>query len=80
MANSEFLEKANRLIETQKYFMRLLYQLVFILTSDSPASKEAKELIEKMKEMGLVTDIQIGKAIEDVKRFRERVLDRVFNP
>ncbi|MBS7612480.1 hypothetical protein KEJ27_09850 [Candidatus Bathyarchaeota archaeon] len=77
MEDTELLEKASRLIETQKYFMRLLYQLAFIVTSDSPASKDAKRIIEYMKEKGMISEIQIGKAIEDVKRFREKILDRI---
>jgi hypothetical protein len=77
-SNGDLLGKAEEFIDTQKMYMRILYQLAFILTSDSPASKEAKELINKMKELGLVSEIQIGKAIEDVKRFREKILDKIY--
>jgi hypothetical protein len=76
--NGDLLGKAEEFIDAQKMYMRILYQLAFILTSDSPASKEAKELINKMKELGLVSEIQIGKAIEDVKRFREKILDKIY--
>jgi hypothetical protein len=31
-----------------------------------------------MKELGLVSEVQIGKAIEDVKRFREKILDKIY--
>jgi hypothetical protein len=76
--NGNLLSKAEEFIDAQKTYMRILYQLAFILTSDSPKSKEAKELIDKMKELGLVSEIQIQKAIEDTKRFREKILDKIY--
>jgi hypothetical protein len=76
--NGDLLGKAEKFIDAQKMYMKVLYQLAFILTSDSPKSQEAKELINKMKELGLVSEIQIQKAIEDTKRFREKILDKIY--
>ena len=77
-SHGDLLREIQKLIDSQKMYMKVLYQLAFILTSDSPESSKAKELINKMKELGLVSEIQIQKAIEDVKRFRDKVLDKVY--
>ena len=71
------LEEAKRLIEESKTIMKTLYQLCFIATSENPKNKEAMELIRKMKEKGLVSEEEVRKALIDVKRWRELVLDRV---
>ena len=74
----EVLQKAIRLIDRNKRIMRILYQLAFIVTSYSPDSNEARQILEEMKELGLVTQAEIDKAIEDVQRWRDLVLDKAF--
>lgn len=78
MLEDELFVKAKMLVKNSKKIMRLLYQLCFIETSMSPKSHEAHKLIEEMIEKGLITKAQYQKALEDVERWREKILDKVW--
>lgn len=75
----ELFSIAEELVKKSKRVMKVVYQLAFIVTSDSPDAKKAQELLDKMVEEGLVTKRQVWKAIDDVARWRDRVLDRLMN-
>lgn len=73
----EILRRAEKLVEDTKKVMKILYQLSFIATSDNPNRLEAMELIQQMIEMGLVSEEEAHKAMMDVKRWRDLVLDKI---
>jgi len=82
MSEKDFLKimnEARKLVRLSKRKMKILYQLVFIETSGSPDSKKAHELIEKMIQQGLITEAQYMKAIDDVERWRRKILDKIFH-
>ena len=74
----DIYHEAKRLVKRSKKVMRLLYQLAFIESSGSPDSDKAHELIEEMIKKGLITRAQYYKALDDVERWRKRVLDKMF--
>lgn len=71
------LERARQLVKEAKEVMKILYQLCFIATSDNPLNEDAKELIKEMIEKGYVSEDEVRKAISDVKRWRDLVLDKM---
>lgn len=75
---SETVEKADKLIKLVRKRQKILYQLAFISTSLNPASEEAKKILEEMIKEGIVSYKEVNKALEDVKKWRERFLDHVF--
>jgi len=74
----DIFSRAEELVKKSKQVMKVLYQLAFIATSESPDAAKAEELINKMIEMGLITERQKWKAYDDVVRWRKRVLDRLL--
>lgn len=75
----EIFSIAEELVKKSKRVMKIVYQLAFIVTSDSPDAKKAEELLNRMIDEGLITQRQKWKAIDDVQRWRERVLDRLMS-
>ncbi|MEM1725290.1 MAG: hypothetical protein QXW71_05950 [Thermoplasmata archaeon] len=76
--SSEIFIKAKKLIDEVKQIQSILYQLVFIMTSENPRSKEAKEIVDELVKMGLVSEAEVRKAINDTERWREKILDRTI--
>jgi len=72
----EVFELAKSLIEHERKTMKILYQLAFIYTSESPKKDEAWKIMKEMVKKGLITEAQMMKAIEDVTRWRKLFLDR----
>ena len=75
---NEIIDKAIQLIQFSKNKMKILYQLMFIATSDAPEREEAERIIQEMIEKRMVTIEQVEKAREDVKRWRRIFLDRTL--
>jgi hypothetical protein len=75
--NEELMLKATELIQFSKNKMKILYQLMFIATSDAPERDMAENIINEMLERKMFTIEQVEKAREDVKRWRRMFLDRV---
>ena len=75
--NEELMMKATELIQFSKNKMNILYQLMFIATSDAPEREMAENMISQMLERKMFTIEQVEKAREDVKRWRRMFLDRV---
>lgn len=71
MKLEEIMRRAKELIKLEKEVTKLLYQLAFIYTNESPRKEEALRLMQRLAEMGLVSPKQITKAINDVKRWRK---------
>lgn len=71
MKLEEIMRRAKELIKMEKEITKLLYQLAFVYTNESPRKEEALRLMQKLAEMGLVSPKQITKAINDVKRWRK---------
>jgi len=80
MSNNEsildLLDRAKRVIEEVKHIQKLLYQLAFVVTSDNPKAKEAEEIINELIRRGLVSEEEAKKALNDVTRWRMRILDK----
>lgn len=74
--SSEIFIKAKKLIDEVKQIQSTLYQLVFIMTSENPKSSKAKEIVDELVNMGLVSESEVRKAINDIERWREKILDR----
>ena len=72
----ELFERARAIIEDVKHVQKLLYQLAFIMTSDNPRAKEAEELIQLLIKKGLISESEARKALNDVVRWRAKILDR----
>jgi hypothetical protein len=75
--NEELMIKATELIQFTKNKMKILYQLMFIATSDAPEREIAENMISQMLSRGMFTIEQVEKAREDVKRWRRMFLDRI---
>jgi len=75
--NEELMMKATELIQFSKNKMKILYQLMFIATSDAPEREMAENMISQMLDRNMFTIEQVEKAREDVKRWRRMFLDRV---
>jgi hypothetical protein len=75
--NDELMMRAMELIQLSKNKMKILYQLMFIATSDAPERDMAENMISQMLSRGMFTIEQVEKAREDVKRWRRMFLDRV---
>jgi hypothetical protein len=75
--NEELMLKATELIQFTKNKMKILYQLMFIATSDAPEREMAENMISQMLDRKMFTIEQVEKAREDVKRWRRMFLDRV---
>jgi len=78
LSAEDIFAKAEELVKKSKQVMKVLYQLAFIATSESPDAPEAERLMNRMIELGLITERQKWKAIDDVQRWRRRVLDRLL--
>jgi len=72
----ELFDRARKVIEEVKHIQKILYQLAFVATSDNPKAKEAEEIINKLIEKGVVSDAEAKKALNDVTRWRMRILDK----
>lgn len=70
------LERAKDLIEKARNIQQVIYQLAFIATGPSAYSELAKQYLEEMIQSGLATRGEVEKALDDVKRFRDKILDR----
>lgn len=77
ISEQELFKRAEDIINRAKKIMSTLYKLAFIATSDNPLREQAVELINEMKHRGLVSEEEIWKAMEDVKRWRSLVLDKI---
>jgi pantothenate kinase type III len=75
--NDELMMRAMELIQFSKNKMKILYQLMFIATSDAPERDMAENMISKMLKRNMFTIEQVEKAREDVKRWRRMFLDRI---
>lgn len=75
--SDELMMRAMELIQFSKNKMKILYQLMFIATSDAPEREMAENMISQMLERKMYTIEQVEKAREDVKRWRRMFLDRV---
>ena len=75
---NELYRKARELIRSVKDTQHLLYQLCFIATSRNPKSSDALLLLDKMVKLGLISEEEKVKALQDVARWRDRILDRVI--
>jgi hypothetical protein len=75
--NDELMMRAMELIQFSKNKMKILYQLMFIATSDAPERDMAENMISQMLSRGMFTIEQVEKAREDVKRWRRMFLDRI---
>ena len=72
----DLFDRARKVIEEVKHIQKILYQLAFVATSDNPKAKEAEEIINKLIEKGVVSDAEAKKALNDVTRWRMRILDK----
>ena len=70
------LERARKLIEEARSVQQVVYQLAFIATGPSAYSELARQLLDEMVQAGLATRGEVEKALDDVKRFRDKILDR----
>lgn len=77
LEEDELFSKAKALIKRAKEIQKTLYQLCFIATSENPLKEEAERLIKEMIDKGLVTEAEVYKAKEDVKRWRSIILDKI---
>jgi pantothenate kinase type III len=75
--NDELMMRAMELIQFSKNKMKILYQLMFIATSDAPERDMAENMISQMLNRNMFTIEQVEKAREDVKRWRRMFLDRI---
>ena len=72
----ELFNRARAIIEEVKHVQKTLYQLAFVATSDNPKAKEAEELINELVKRGLISESEARKALNDVVRWRSRILDK----
>jgi len=70
------LERAKVLIEQVKEIQKTIYRLAFIATSLSPYATLAQQLLDEIVRVGLASQGEVDKALDDVKRFRDRYIDR----
>ena len=72
------IEEIKQFIKETKNIQKLVYQLAFIYTSENPNREKAKQYLDELKEHGLTTESEIQKALRDVQRWRNRVLDKLY--
>lgn len=73
---AELLREAEKFAARIRKLHSIVYKLAFIATSDDVNAEEAYNYLKKMVEEGIITPSLMNKALEDVKRWREKVLDR----
>ena len=72
------IEEIKQFIKETKNIQKLVYQLAFIYTSENPNREKAKQYLDELKKHGLTTESEIQKALRDVQRWRNRVLDKLY--
>ena len=72
-SSGDIVNHAEMLVDLAKRIDRLVYQLAFVATSQGPLADIAGRLLDTMAQQGLVTKGYVAKAIEDVRRWRERL-------
>jgi len=70
------LERCKALIQQVREIQKVIYQLAFIATSPSPYAEVANQLLDQLIQAGMATKGEVEKAVDDVKRFRDKILDR----
>jgi len=74
----DILVMARATVDLAKRIDRLVYQLAFIATSQGPLAELADKLLDAMVAKGLVSSGYVAKAMDDVRRWRERLAYKWF--
>ncbi|MEM3974637.1 MAG: hypothetical protein QW320_09745 [Ignisphaera sp.] len=74
--SADLLREAEKFATRIRKLHSIVYKLAFIATSDDVNAEEAYNYLKKMVEEGIITPSLMNKALEDTRRWRERVLDR----
>ncbi|MEM4451455.1 MAG: hypothetical protein QW182_04530 [Thermosphaera sp.] len=76
--SGELIKEAEKFIKEVRRIQKMVYQLAFIATSeDEEQASKAHEMLKKLVDDGIVSERMVMKALEDVRRYRLYVLDRV---
>ncbi|MEM1925379.1 MAG: hypothetical protein QXK88_10630 [Desulfurococcaceae archaeon] len=76
--NEDLIKEAEKFIKEVRKIQKMVYQLAFIATSeDDEQASKAHEMLKKLVDDGIVSERMVMKALEDVRRYRLYVLDRV---
>lgn len=78
LKNGDLVKEARNFVKEVRKMQKLVYQLAFIATSeDEEQASRAHEMLKKLVDEGLVTERMVLKALDDVRRYRTYVLDKV---
>lgn len=76
--SGELIKEAEKFIKEVRKIQKMVYQLAFIATSeDDEQASKAHEMLKKLVDEGVVSERMVMKALDDVRRYRMFVLDKV---
>ncbi|MEM3975003.1 MAG: hypothetical protein QW320_11600 [Ignisphaera sp.] len=76
--NEDLIKEAERFIKEVRKIQKMVYQLAFIATSeDDEQASKAHEMLKKLVDENIVSERMVMKALDDVRRYRMFILDRM---